>query len=60
MSAISILEFDGAGSCCKGEELVPETYSHDWDLRGLHKLAEVVDGLLAMCWISRTIGTETR
>ena len=58
MSAVSVLELDGAGAGSKREELVAETDAHDRDLRRFHQFAEVVDGSLAMGWIARAVGDE--
>jgi hypothetical protein len=35
-----------------------KTDTHDWDLGSLHKAAQVVNGLLAMGWVTRSIGDE--
>ena len=32
--------------------------THDWDLGGLHQSAQVVDGLLAVSWVTRAVGDE--
>ena len=35
-----------------------KTDTHDWNLRGVHQFAQVVDGLLAVSWITGTVGNE--
>jgi hypothetical protein len=58
VGSISVFELDGAGTGCEGEELVAEAYTHDWDLGGLHQPAQVVDGLLAVGWVTWAVRDE--
>lgn len=58
VSTVSVLELDGASTGCKSEKLVTETDTHDRDLGSLHETTQVVDGLLAMGWVTRAIRDE--
>ena len=58
VSTVTVLELDGASTCCKSEKLVTETDSKDWNLGGLHETGKVVNSLLAMSWVTRTVGDE--
>jgi hypothetical protein len=58
MSAVSVLELDGSGAGCEGEQLMAETDTHDWDLGGFHEAAQVVDGVLTMSWVAGAVGDE--
>lgn len=58
VSTVSVLQLDGAGTGSQSQELVAETDTHDRDLRALHELAEVVDGLLAVGRVTRAVGDE--
>lgn len=58
MSAVSVLELDGSGTCCEGKELMAETDTHDWNLGGFHEAAQVIDCFLAMCWVTGTVRDE--
>jgi hypothetical protein len=56
--AVAVLELDRTGPSCQCQKLVSHTDTHDWDLRRLYQLSEVVYTLLAMSWVARTIGNE--
>lgn len=58
VSSVTILELDSLSTNCKTKKLVTKTDSEDWDLRGLHQAVQVVDSLLAMGWVSWTIGDK--
>lgn len=58
VGAVAVLHLDGAGTGSKGEELVTHANTHDGDLAGLNELAEVVDGVLAVSWVTGTVGDE--
>lgn len=58
VSTVAVLELNGPRSGGQGEQLVSEADAHDRDLGRLHQLAEVVDCILAMGWITGAIGDE--
>jgi hypothetical protein len=58
VSTVSVLELDGSGTGCEGEELVTETDTHDWDLGGFHEAGQMVDCFLAMGRVTRAVGDE--
>lgn len=58
VGTVSIFELDCLGACSESEELVTHADAHDGDLGGLEQLAEVVDGRLAMGWVTRSVGDE--
>lgn len=48
MSTVTIFQLHSASARCQGQQLMPEADTKDGDLRGLHKLAQVVDRFLTM------------
>ena len=58
VGSVSVLELDGTCTCCKSKQLVTEANTHDWDLGRFHQSAQVVDGLLAVSWVTRAIRDE--
>jgi hypothetical protein len=58
VSTVTILELDGLRTCGQSEKLVAQADTHDGKLIGLHKLTQVVDGILAMNWVSGAVGDE--
>jgi hypothetical protein len=58
VSAVSVLELDGSSTGCKSKQLVTETDTHDWNLGRLHQSAQVIDGFLAVSWVTRAVGDE--
>lgn len=58
VGTVSVLQLDSSGTGCESQQLVAKTDTHDGDLRGLHELAEMVDSLLAMGWVTGSIGDE--
>lgn len=58
VGAVTVFELDGSGSGGQSEQLVAETDAHDWDLRGFHQLAEMVDCVLAVSRITGAVGNE--
>jgi hypothetical protein len=58
VSSVTVLELNGASTNGKSQKLVAETDSHDGDRRGLHQACKVVDSLLAVGWVTRTVGDE--
>jgi len=58
VGTVTVLHLDGLSTNGHGEKLVAKTDTHDGDLRGLHKLAEVVAGSAAVGWVTRTVGDE--
>lgn len=58
VGTVSVLELDGAGTDGKSKKLVAEADTHDGDGGGLHQAAQVVDGVLAMSRVTRSVGDE--
>lgn len=58
VSSVAVLELDGAGTNGESQKLVAKTDSHDGNGRSLHQASEVVDSLLAMSWVTGTVGDE--
>lgn len=58
VGAVTVLELDGSGAGGQCKQLVAETDAHDWDLGGFHQLAEMVDCVLAMGWVTGAVGDE--
>lgn len=56
--SVSVLELDGPGTGGQCQELMTQTDTKDWQLRCLHQLAKVVDGVLAMGWVTWAVGDE--
>jgi hypothetical protein len=58
VGTVSVLELDGAGTRSKSKQLVTKANTHDWELGGFHQSAQMVDSLLAVSWVARTVGDE--
>ena len=58
MCTIAIFELDRLRACSQREQLMTQADTKDGDLAGLHQLAQMVDCLLAMRRITRTVGNE--
>ena len=58
VSTVAVLHLDGVGAGSNGQQLVAKTDTHDGDLGGGHKLAQVVGGAAAVGGVTRTIGDE--
>ena len=58
VSTVAVLEFDGSGTGGQGEQLVSKTDAHNGDLGRFHQFAEMVDCILAMGWVTGTVGDE--
>lgn len=58
MSTVAVLQFDGSGACRQSKKLMAQADAHDRHLAGLHELSEVVNCVLAMRRITRSIGDE--
>jgi hypothetical protein len=58
VSPVSVLKLDCSGTGCESEKLMAETDTHDWDLGRLHEAGEMVDGFLAMGWVTGPVGDE--
>lgn len=58
VGTVAVLELDRLGTSSESKELVTHADAHDGDLRGLHQLAQVVDGLSAVSRVTGAIGDE--
>lgn len=58
VGTVAVLHLDGARTSCQGQQLVTKANSHDWDGRGLDEAGKVVDGVLAVSWVTRAVGDE--
>jgi len=58
VSTVTVLELDGLGTCSQSEKLVTQADTHNGLLVSLHKLTKMVDGILAVDWVARTVGDE--
>lgn len=58
VGSVAVLHLDGLGANGHGQKLVTETDSHDGDGRALHQAGKVVDSLLAVNWVTGTVGDE--
>lgn len=58
VGTVTVLELDSLRTDCETKQLMTETNSKDWDLGRFHQAGKVVDGLLAMGWVTRAIGDE--
>jgi hypothetical protein len=56
--AIAVLELNCARPGSQSEQLMAHANTHDGNLRALHQLAEMIHRLLAVRWITWTIGDE--
>lgn len=58
VSTVTILQLDGLGAGSKCQKLVAQANTHDGLLVGLHELAQVVHGILAMRGVARSVRNE--
>ena len=58
VGSVAVLELDGPSTDCESKQLVTKADTHDWELEGFHQSGQVVDGLLAMSWVTRSVGDE--
>lgn len=58
VGSVAVLHLDSLGADGHGQELVAETDAHDGDVGGLHQAGEVVDGLLAVDWVTGAVGNK--
>ena len=58
VGTVSVLELDGAGADSQSEKLVAEANAHNGDGRSLHEASQVVNSLLAVSWVTRSVGDE--
>jgi hypothetical protein len=58
VSTVTILELDSTATGSEGKQLMSHADSHDRNLRSIHQLSQMVDSLLAMGWITGSVGNE--
>jgi len=58
VSPVSVLKLDGASTSGQSKKLVAQADTENGDLRSLHQTLEVVDGILAVGWVTGTVGDE--
>ena len=58
VSTVSILKLDGPGTSRQSNQLMTKADAHDWNLRRIHELAEMVDCILTMGRITRSVADE--
>ncbi|KAL3706560.1 hypothetical protein TMatcc_007572 [Talaromyces marneffei ATCC 18224] len=58
VSTVTILELDSTGTGSESKQLMSHANSHNRDLRSLHQLSQIVDSLLAVSWVTGSVGDE--
>lgn len=58
VSPVTVLELDGSSTGSKSQELVAQADPHDGDLGCFHQLSKMVHRVLAVGWVTGTVGDE--
>lgn len=58
VSTVTVLHLDGASTGGQSQKLVAQADTHDWDRRRLNQSGQVVNGVLAMSWVTRAVRDE--
>lgn len=58
VSTVAVLQLDGPGASRKSEELMSQADAHDGTIVGINQLAQVMNRILAVGWISWAVGDK--
>lgn len=58
VSTVTVLHLDGASTGGQSQKLVAQADTHDWNGRSLDESGQVVDGVLAVSWVTGAVRDE--